>query len=142
MNTGLIIFIILRSLIIRHMIDSPDKFRINYKFWIETDSSLSIMGEGKWILLKNIKDTGSLKAAVEKMGYTYRQTWENLKNIEEKIGFKLIEKSRGGAKGGQTVLTEKGEEMVTFFDEFYTKVKPVIETKISEMQNELNSILR
>jgi molybdate transport system regulatory protein len=118
------------------------KFKIDYKFWIESDSGKSIMGEGKWILLKNIKETGSLKAAVEKMGYSYRQTWENLKNIEEKIGFHLIEKSRGGAKGGQTILTHKGEEIVRFFDKFYEKVRPEIQDKIAEMQNELNNILR
>lgn len=124
------------------MADAPVKLKIDYKFWIETDSGVSIMGEGKWFLLKNIKETGSLKAAVEKMGYTYRQTWENLKNIEEKIGFKLIEKSRGGAKGGQTVLTQKGEEIVAFFDKFYEKIKPSIDMEIAEMQSELDIILR
>jgi molybdate transport system regulatory protein len=128
--------------IITLMSDSPVKLKIDYKFWIKSDSGESIMGEGKWILLKNIKDTGSLKAAVEKMGYTYRQTWENLKNIEEKIGFKLIEKSRGGAKGGQTVLTQKGEDIVAFFDKFYQNIKPVIESEIAEMQNELDRILK
>lgn len=124
------------------MADTPPKLKIDYKFWIETDSGVSIMGEGKWILLKNIKETGSLKAAVEKMGHTYRQTWENLKSIEEKIGFKLIEKTRGGAKGGRTILTQKGEEMVAFFDKFYKKIKPAIGMEIVEMQNELDRILR
>lgn len=124
------------------MANTPAKLKIDYKFWIKSDSGESIMGEGKWILLKNIKDTGSLKSAVEKMGYTYRQTWENLKNIEEKIGFKLIEKSRGGAKGGQTVLTQKGEDIVAFFDKFYEKIKPSIDIEIAEMQDELDRILR
>ncbi len=142
MNDLLINFIFLMALISTPMADSPTRLKLNYKFWIETDSGESIMGEGKWILLKNIKDTGSLKAAVDKMGYTYRQTWENLKNIEEKIGFRLIEKSRGGAHGGHTVLTQKGEDIVAFFEKFYKQVKPAIEIQIAEMQNELNRILR
>jgi molybdenum-dependent DNA-binding transcriptional regulator ModE len=108
----------LMASIITLMSDVPAKLKIDYKFWIKSDSGESIMGEGKWILLKNIKDT------------------------EEKIGFKLIEKSRGGAKGGQTVLTQKGEEIVAFFDKFYQNIKPVIESEIAEMQNELDRILK
>jgi len=73
--------------------------RLKYKFWIENGNRGNLLGEGKWLLLKAIRETGSLKAAVEEMGYAYRQTWENLKKIEKKLGFQLIEKSRGGASG-------------------------------------------
>ena len=71
------------------------KLNLKYKFWIETMDGESIMGEGKWQLLKAIHDHGSLQAAVKSMGYTYLQPWENLKYIEEKLGFKLLEKTRG-----------------------------------------------
>jgi molybdate transport system regulatory protein len=112
--------------------------KLNYKFWIETDQGLSVLGEGKWKLLKAIKETGSLKAAVDEMGYTYRQTWENLKTIENKLGFKLIEKSRGGEKGGQTVLTAKGEKIVAFFDKLYNEIEPDIQQHFENMIGDLN----
>lgn len=123
------------------MESKSDALKLNYKFWIETQSGISILGEGKWMLLKSIRDTGSLKAAVEEMGYTYRQTWENLKIIEEKLGFKLIEKSRGGEKGGQTVLTAKGEKIVAFFDHLYAEVEPQIQQSFNKMMEELNRIV-
>ena len=123
------------------MKSNSDSLKLNYKFWIETDSGMSILGEGKWELLKTIKKTGSLKAAVEEMGYAYRQTWENLKNIEEKLGFKLIEKTRGGEKGGHTVLTTKGEKIVEFFDKLYEEVQPDIQKLFNKMKTDLNNIV-
>jgi molybdate transport system regulatory protein len=122
------------------MSKKTEGLRLNYKFWIETESHLSVLGEGKWQLLKAIRDTGSLKAGVEKMGYTYRQTWENLKTIEQKLGFKLIEKTRGGEKGGQTVLTRKGEMIVEFFDRLYQQIDPEINDLFHKMLSDLNEI--
>ena len=122
------------------MKDESQHLKIKYKFWIETSDNQSILGEGKWQLLKAIKDTGSLKAATEKMGYAYRQTWDKLKAIEEKLGFALIEKSRGGIKGGETVLTDKGERIVEFFNQLYSQTEADIQLKLNNMLKELNEI--
>ncbi|MGB4205766.1 MAG: LysR family transcriptional regulator [Bacteroidales bacterium] len=119
----------------------PQKLHLRYKFWIETDTSVSVLGEGKWQLLKAIRETGSLKAAVEKMGYSYRQTWQNLKNIEERLGFKLIEKQRGGKTGGKTVLTSKGEKIVQFFDRLYKDIEPELLEQFDKMMDDLNKII-
>lgn len=124
------------------MPENTSQLQLKYKFWIESNDQVSILGEGKWILLKAIRDTGSLKAAVDQMGYAYRQTWDNLKKIEEKLGFPLIEKSRGGASGGQTVLTEKGVALVNFFERLYNQVDPVIQQHLAGLQDELNAILK
>ncbi len=120
--------------------DSQKSFAIRYKLWIESPDGESLMGEGKWQLLKAINETGSLKAAVEHMGYTYRQTWQNLKNLEKKLGFRLIEKKRGGIDGGKTVLTEKGRRMVQFFDHLYHETNPVINQAFEKMLDELNAL--
>jgi molybdate transport system regulatory protein len=120
--------------------ETPLRLRLNYKLWIETEDGEGVLGEGKWKLLKAIRETGSLKAAVEARGLAYRQTWENLKRIEQKLGFKLIEKHRGGEKGGQTVLTPKGEKVVAFFDQLYTKTEPEIHHFFNQMYDELKKI--
>ncbi len=115
--------------------------RLKYKFWIEDESGNGILGEGKWQLLKAIRDTGSLRAAVDQMGLAYRQTWDKLKKIEEQLGFKLIERSRGGAKGGFTELTAKGERMVVFFDHLYEKTEADMDRLFDEMMIELKKIM-
>ena len=116
------------------------QLKLNYKIWIETDSHVSILGEGKWKLLTAIKETGSLKAAVESMGLSYRQTWTKLKEIEEKLGFPIIEKSRGGAEGGHTALTPQGEKIVEFFDKVYSEFEPQVKQIFSHLVQELNNI--
>jgi len=119
---------------------SNQQLKLNYKFWIETEQGISILGEGKWKLLKAIERHGSLKAAVDEMGYAYRQTWQNIKDIEEKLGFALIEKSRGGEKGGQTILTEKGKKVIEFFDRLYGETHPFIEFEFGKLVKQLNKI--
>ncbi len=121
---------------------SEIKPKLKYKFWIETESGEGILGEGKWLLLKAIRETGSLNAAVDEMNLAYRQTWDKLKKIEEQLGFKLMERHRGGAKGGSTVLTEKGERMVDFFDHLYAKTEAEMEGLFDEMMIELKKIMK
>ncbi len=116
------------------------EFRLNFKCWIERTSGESILGEGKWRLLKAIQASGSLKAAAEEMGYAYRQTWENLRTIEDRLGFKLIEKSRGGSGGGRTTLTRKGEMIVAFFDRLYGEIEPGLQKHFEKMVQELEQI--
>jgi molybdate transport system regulatory protein len=119
-----------------------DPLQLKYKFWIETSDNISILGEGKWKLLKMIRDTGSLKAAVEKMGYAYRQTWDNLRKIEKNLGFKLIEKKRGGIKGGETVLTQEGEDIVKLFDNLYNETDRALQDLFQKAITDLNKIAK
>lgn len=114
--------------------------KINFKCWIETHDNISILGEGKWHLLKMIKEKESLKAAVDHMGYTYRQTWGSLKNIEEKLGFKLVKKSRGGIHGGKTILTPQGEKIVDFFEHLHTHTHQHFINLLNDLLEELNNI--
>jgi molybdenum-dependent DNA-binding transcriptional regulator ModE len=69
------------------MADKNWDLQLKYKFRIESNNHGSILGEGKWQLLKAIRDNGSPKVAVEEMGYAYRQTWDKLKKIEARLGF-------------------------------------------------------
>jgi molybdate transport system regulatory protein len=119
---------------------NEDYMKLNFKIWIESDEGLSILGEGKWKLLKAIRETGSLKAAAEEMNFAYRQTWENLKTIEEKLGFKVVDKTRGGESGGKTVLTPKGEQLVDFFEMLYRDIEPRMQESFLKMVQKLNTI--
>ena len=75
-----------------------ENIRLNYKIWLETKDELGILGDGKWLLLKAISETGSLKLAMEKLNLSYRKTWNNLQQIEERLGFPILDTQRGGAE--------------------------------------------
>lgn len=100
-----------------------ESVHLNYKFWLSDKEGKGIMGDGKWQILKMIEETGSLMAATEALGITYRKTWGDLKKIEETLGFNLLEKTRGGKDGGQTVLTEKGKKLVRAFTLFHQRIE-------------------
>src|ERR1035437_9627340 len=92
--------------------DKIQGIHLHYKICMSDDLNHGILGDGKWQMLKLIDEKGSLKAACDELGYTYRRTWGNLKKIEDFFGFALLEKTRGGSEGGNTLLTEEGKRLV------------------------------
>jgi molybdate transport system regulatory protein len=100
--------------------------QLQYKIWLSDKDGQGIFGDGKWKILKLIEQKGSIKAACDELGWTYRRTWGNLKKIEEFFGFPLLEKHRGGSDGGTTRLTPEGKKLVHAFDRFHSSVDSVI----------------
>lgn len=100
---------------------------LHYKIWMSDNDDTGILGDGKWQILKLIEEKGSLKAACDELGYTYRRTWGDLKKIEQFFGFPLLEKHRGGTDGGKTVLTKEGKRLVNAFDRFHASIDALIQ---------------
>ena len=119
---------------------SNEKFngiRARYKIWLENSDEISILGDGKYRLLKSIEQEGSLMAAIEKLGLDYRRTWGNLKKIEKLLGFPLLQKTRGGKDGGNTILTEDGKKLLLAFDEFHSKMDKILQEAFSDFYRKL-----
>ena len=102
------------------------KINLHYKIWMSDKDERGILGDGKWQILKLIDEKGSMKAACDELGYTYRRTWGNLKRIEQFFSFPLLEKHRGGSEGGRTILTPEGKKLVHAFDHFHRSVDSII----------------
>jgi molybdate transport system regulatory protein len=100
---------------------------LHYKIWMSDRDEKGILGDGKWQILKLIEEKGSMKAACDELGYTYRRTWGSLKKIEHFFGFPLLEKHRGGNEGGHTMLTPEGKKLVKAFDHFHASVDSIIQ---------------
>ncbi len=115
-----------------------DQFQLNYKIWFSDKDGKGIMGDGKWLILKTIDETGSLKAACKKLEITYRRTWNDLRQIEKSVGKPLLESTRGGADGGSMKLTPTGKKLIQAFDNFHSKVDNLMQDHFDKMLNELN----
>jgi molybdate transport system regulatory protein len=111
--------------------------RFHYKIWLSDEAGQGILGDGKWKVLKLIDEKGSIKAACDDLGWTYRRTWGNLKRIEEFFGFPLLEKFRGGSDGGMTKLTPEGRKLVEAFNRFHATIDHTISKGFEEMINNL-----
>ncbi len=114
-----------------------ENIQMHHKMWMATPHDEGILGDGKWQILRAIEETGSLKAACEKLELTYRRTWGDLKKIEEMLGFPLLEKSRGGKEGGMSQLSPQGKKLVAAFDEFHRQVDPTIRNAFDDFRQKL-----
>lgn len=112
----------------------------DYKIWFSTPGGRGILGDGKWKILKKIDECGSLVKACEEMGITYRRTWNDLKKIENLLGFELLETTRGGQEGGSSKLTPEGQKLVAAFNRFHQKMDKLMTDEFSKLLDELNGI--
>jgi len=114
-----------------------DNLRLNYKIWLETSNHVGVLGDKKCTLLRTIEETGSLTDAVKKSGLTYRKTWDNLRKIENKLGFHLIKPTRGGPDGGNTVLTPEGKIIIAAFEKFHAEYDSIIQKGFERILSEM-----
>jgi molybdate transport system regulatory protein len=82
------------------------------KLFISSTAAEGVFGDGKWILLKAVKEHGSIQKASTALGRSYRKAWGDIKKAEETLGNPLVAKRRGGPEGGQTVLTPFCEKLL------------------------------
>ncbi|HNW74627.1 MAG: LysR family transcriptional regulator [Bacteroidales bacterium] len=113
--------------------------RLHYKIWMADEKEEGILGDGKWKMLKLIEEKGSIKAACDALGYTYRRTWGNLRKIERFFGFPLLEKHRGGSEGGRTMLTPEGRKLVRAFDTFHQNIDNQIQQGFEKFIEDLKN---
>ena len=115
-----------------------DQIKLDYKIWLADSDGNGILGDGKWRMLKLISEKGSLKAACDELGYTYRRTWGSIKKIEDFFGFPLLEKHRGGADGGSMKLTPEGKMLVNAFDKFHSSADKLIQKGFQEFLKDIS----
>lgn len=111
---------------------------LKFKVWLEHTDGESILGNGKFELIEYIDQLGSLKAAADKLGISYRKAWGMLKDAEEKLGFCLTEKHRGGQHGGNSLLTQEGKELIEAYKELLVEFDDAIYQITKKFFNKVN----
>ncbi|MBS0011377.1 MAG: LysR family transcriptional regulator [Bacteroidales bacterium] len=102
---------------------------LKYQINLETVDDEKILDWEGFELLNTIRAKGSLAAAASEMKMSYRKAWGIIKEVEKRLGFKLVSKHRGGAEGGYTELSAEGTELMNAYNElinqFNTSMKEV-----------------
>ena len=89
-------------------------------------------GERDASLLEAIREEGSLNLAAQSLGRSYSRSQNRLDELEDAFGT-LVERTRGGAGGGGSQVTEEGEALLARFERLetgYAAVAEVTETVI------------
>jgi len=102
------------------------RLRPRLKVWLECDTGEGAFGDGRWRLLEAVAREGSLKGASDALGISYRKAWGDLRKAEGGLGIQLIEKRRGGADGGETLLTDAGRQWLAAYKRFRRKVEKAV----------------
>lgn len=101
------------------------------KVWLEVDGE-PLLGEGRERLLRLIEQEGSISAAARAMAIPYRKAWSYLENMEKKLGFALVERHKGGARGGRTTLTAEACSLLVRFDDLKNGVQAFVDGRFGE----------
>jgi molybdate transport system regulatory protein len=111
---------------------------LDYRLWLKTIENFGIMGDGCFSLLIEIKNSGSLKEAAEKMDVSYRKAWGIIKKSENMLGFKLVDKKRGGKDGGHSELTEEGMNLIQAYNELKADIDDSIKKVTQKFFHRIN----
>jgi molybdate transport system regulatory protein len=97
------------------------EIRIRNKVWLEIDGQ-PFLGDGRASLLQTIDITGSINAACQKLGISYRKVWAQLQEMEQLAPFPILERSKGGKGGGGAELTEEALALLAQFSQLHNLV--------------------
>jgi len=111
------------------------RLEVRSKVWLEVDGE-PLLGEGRERLLRHIGEEGSISAAARAMDIPYRKAWSYLENMEKRIGFPLVERCKGGARGGRSMLTAEALSLMERFDELKRGVQEFVDGRFGQAFNE------
>lgn len=101
---------------------------VRSKIWVERGGRV-ILSEWRVDLLEAVEDAGSLAAAAAALGVPYRTAWDRIKEMEERLGVRLLRTESGGAEGGGSRLTPEGDELIRRFRRITTGVAELVEQR-------------
>ncbi|MCU0378790.1 MAG: LysR family transcriptional regulator, partial [Bacteroidales bacterium] len=113
---------------------------LRYELWLETIGKTKVLdGEG-FALLVGIEKHSSLTGAAGELGFSYRKAWGILRDVEHHLGFKLVEKRRGGAAGGRTVLSHQGRQLLRAYNSLNHETDIAMKSIAKIFFNRINDI--
>jgi molybdate transport repressor ModE-like protein len=89
-------------------------------------------------LLAQVHQAGSLSAACQQSGVSYRHAWDLIRQGEQLFGAGLVAMERG--RGSR--LTELGQKLVWADQRIEARLGPGLETLASELETEIESVLK
>ncbi len=95
---------------------------LKYNVWLENIEGKDIVGDGKFELLLAIEETKSLTLAAHKLNISYRKAWGSIREMEQRLGFPIVTKVRGGKIGGQTLLNTNGVNLIEAYKQFLKEI--------------------
>jgi len=104
---------------------TPVPLTAHANLWLQANEQV-VLSRWRVQLLEAIDATGSIRMAAKRLKITYPLAWHRLDDMEKGLGLRLVERQRGGARGGVAQLTAAGHDYVSRFNRFAAEVDAVI----------------
>lgn len=101
---------------------------IKSKIWIEVEGR-PVFGRGRRFMLEAIDKYGSINRAAKEINISYRKAWGYIKAMEERLGFKLIDRQTGGRNGGGATLTKDAREFLKKYEALEEGIKELVDDR-------------
>lgn len=79
------------------------------------------------VLLYLIRDTLSVRDACSRIQISYSTAWNMLNAAENELGYPLLLRNKGGPSGTGSLLTPKGQELLSAYEQFESAAKENME---------------
>jgi molybdate transport system regulatory protein len=106
--------------------NTPLKF--SGKVWLE-DEKGKVLGPGRIELLELVQQHGSLRQAAMQMKMSYKQAWDLIRQMNDRLGAPVIKTVRGGKGGGSAVITEMGLKSIENYKIFQQNFSKFLESQ-------------
>ena len=80
-------------------------------------------GPGPMRLLRGVEEGGSLHQAADAMAMSYSKASTQLRKLEREWGYTLLDRQPGGPKGGGSVLTPEGRDLLERYEAMCAQVE-------------------
>ena len=93
---------------------------LNIKIWLSDEKEHGFLGEGRFRLLREVRQTGSLARAAQQLSISYRKAWGDIRAAEKGLGFELLTRHRGGRAGGSSSLNDRALRLLAAYSKIQT----------------------
>ena len=100
------------------------------KVWVEIDDEY-VFGLGSCLILEAVQESVSIKQAAEQVGKSYRHVWSRIKEVEDAIGFPLVDSQVGGGDVRRSQLTARARQLVASYRELREQVFGIVDRRFA-----------
>ena len=96
---------------------------IRPELWVSLAREKPFFDEKTAMLLALVDETHSVRSACSRMQISYSTGWNIIRALESQLHFPLLERSQGGASGGESRLTDKGKRLVDCYERYAARLR-------------------
>lgn len=107
---------------LEEVLSLSDRIKVCNDLFLSSNRTNRVIDEEGARILKQVRETGSIREAAKKVGRDYRAIWMKINGMEKACGMELVERSLGGVGGGYAKLTFAGEFLLRKYDTAKRKI--------------------